>query len=172
MRPNKITFCDSLIFILFILSGKGNLVALPRIINRNFPGFGFIQLILNQFNKFLVSCCKSSKTSSKSLSRLCIVLSWAKLHMFVLSTKTKFKLINNLNNNEPQIDPCGRALIMSYKSLPEKFTFVCCFPFDKYLGKRFNPDLPMPQASNFANIYLFIYLFKVDKKHTIKYLLQ
>ena len=33
MRPNKITFCDSLILLLFILSMTGNLELLPRIIN-------------------------------------------------------------------------------------------------------------------------------------------
>ena len=73
---------------------------------------------------------QSSKTISKSLSHLYIVLSSAKLHMFVLSTKRK-RSLNKLNNNGPKIGPCGMPLIMSYQSLYEDFSFVRCFRFDK-----------------------------------------
>ena len=59
-----------------------------------------------------MSCCKSSKMISKTLSHLYIVLSSAKLHMFVLSRKRKRSLINKLNNSEPKIDPCGAPLII------------------------------------------------------------
>ena len=116
-RPSNITFCDSLILMLFLFSLTGNLEPLPRIINWNFLGLGFIKLILNQFNKIFMSCCKSSKMISKTLSHLYIVLSSAKLHMFVLSRKRKRSLIDKLNNSRPKIDPCGMPLIMSYQSL-------------------------------------------------------
>ena len=54
------------------------------------------------------------QTISKSLSHLYIVLSSAKLHVFVLLTKRKKSMINKLNNNGPKKDPCGMLLIMTY----------------------------------------------------------
>ena len=131
VRPNNITFCDSLISILFIFSMTGNLQPLPRIINWSFLGLGYIELILNQFNKIFMSCYKSSKMISKTLSHLYILLSLAKLHRFVPSRKRKRSMINKLNNSEPKIDPCGTPLIMSYQLLHKEFTFVHCFRFDK-----------------------------------------
>ena len=77
-----------------------------------------------------MSCCKSSKTISKSLSHLYTVLSSGKLHMFVLSRKRKRSLVNKLSNNGPEIDPSGTPL-MAYQSLYEEFTLVRCFRFDK-----------------------------------------
>ena len=131
VRPNNITFCDSLISMLFIFSMTGNLQPLPRIINWSFLGLGYIELILNQFNKIFMSCYKSSKMISKTLSHLYILLSLAKLHRFVPSRKRKRSMINKLNNSEPKIDPCGTPLIMSYQLLHKEFTFVHCFRFDK-----------------------------------------
>ena len=131
VRPNNITFCDSLISMLFIFSVTGNLKPLPRIINWSFLGLGYIELILNQFNKIFMSCYKSSKMISKTLSHLYILLSLAKLHRFVPSRKRKRSMINKLNNSEPKIDPCGTPLIMSYQLLHKEFTFVHCFRFDK-----------------------------------------
>ena len=70
-----------------------------------------MELILNQFNRIFMSCCKSSKMISKTLSHLYIVLLSAKLHTSVLSRKRKRSLINKLNNSRPEIDPCGTVLI-------------------------------------------------------------
>ena len=135
MRPNKITFCDSLNLMIFILSMTGNLEALPRIINWNVLGLGFIELILNQFNKFFMSCCNSSKTISKSLSHLYSVLSTAKLHMFVVSTKRKRSMINKLNSNGPKIDPCGMYLIMSTNHYTKSLLLCTVFNLKSSLVK-------------------------------------
>ena len=105
----------------------GNLGPLPTIFNWKYLRFGFIELILNQFDKIFVSCCKSSKIISKSLSHLYIELSSAKLHMFALWTKRKRLLINALNNTGTKVDPCG---------IYEEFTF--------------NLDLLIPWVSSFA----------------------
>ena len=83
----------------------------------------------------------SSKTISKSLLHLYILLLSAKLQVFVLSAKGKRSLINKLNKCGPRIDPCSTPLIVSYQSIYQKFTFVRCFRFDKDLSKRFNPNL-------------------------------
>ena len=48
---------------------------------------------------------------SKSLSHLYILLSSAKLHVFVLSRKRKRSLINRLNSSEPKIDPCDPRVL-------------------------------------------------------------
>ena len=131
VRPNNITFCDSLISMLFIFSMTGNLQPLQRIINWSFLGLGYIELILNQFNKIFMSSYKSPKMISKTLSHLYILLSSAELHRFVPSRKRKRSMVNKLNNSEPKIDPCGTPLIMSYQLLHKEFTFVHCFRFDK-----------------------------------------
>ena len=81
-----------------------------------FLGLGFIELILNQFNRIFMPCFKSSKMISKTLSYLHIVLPSAKLHMFVRSRKSKRSLLNKFNNSGPKIDPCSTPLIMSYQS--------------------------------------------------------
>ena len=78
-----------------------------------------------------MSCCKSSKMISKTLSDLYIELPSAKLHMFVLPRKRKRSLINKSNNSGLKIDHCGMLLIISFQSLYEEFTFVRCFRFDK-----------------------------------------
>ena len=49
--------------------------------------------------------------------QLYIVLSSAKLHIFVLSIKRKRSLINKLKNNGAKIEPCGAPLTISYHSL-------------------------------------------------------
>ena len=49
--------------------------------------------------------------------QLYIVLTSAKLHIFVLSIKKKGSLINKLKNNGPKIEPCGTPLTISYQSL-------------------------------------------------------
>ena len=49
--------------------------------------------------------------------QLYIVLSSAKLHIFVLSIKRKRSLINKLKNNVPKIEPWGTPLTISYHSL-------------------------------------------------------
>ena len=74
-----------------------------------------------------MSCCKSSKMISKTLSQLYIVLPSAKLYMFIMSRKRKRSLINKWNKSGPKLDPCGTPLIISYQSLYEEFTFARCF---------------------------------------------
>ena len=60
-----------------------------------------------------------------------MVLSSAKLQIFVFSIKRKRSLINMLNNNGPKIEPCGTPLIISYQSLYEEPIFVLCFRCDR-----------------------------------------
>ena len=59
-----------------------------------------------------------------------MVLSSAKLQMFVLSIKRKESSINGLNNNGLKIDPCVTLLTISYH---EEFIFVRCLRFDSYV---------------------------------------
>ena len=60
-----------------------------------------------------------------------MVLSSAKLQVFVFSIKRKKSLINMLNNNGPKIEPCGTTLTISYQSLYEEPIFVVCFRCDR-----------------------------------------
>ena len=53
-----------------------------------------------------------------------MVLSLAKLQIFVFSIKRNRSLINMLNNNGPKIELCGTPLIISYQSLYEEPIFV------------------------------------------------
>ena len=56
-----------------------------------------------------------------------MVLSSAKLQIFVFSIKRKRSLINMLNNNGSNIKPCGTPQTISYQSLYEKPTCVLYF---------------------------------------------
>ena len=60
-----------------------------------------------------------------------MVLSSAKLQIFVFSIKRKRSLINMFNNNGPKIQPCGTPLTISYQSLYEEPIFVLCFRCDR-----------------------------------------
>ena len=60
-----------------------------------------------------------------------MVLSSAKLQIFVFSIKRKRSLINMLNNNGPRTEPCGTPLTISYQSLYEEPIFVLCFRCDR-----------------------------------------
>ena len=117
VRPSKTTFEDSLIFILLMFSMIDCLVLLPRTINWNFFGLGFIEFTLNHFNIFCISNFRSFKIVCRLILQLYIVLSSAKLHIFVLSIKRRRSLINKLKNNGPKIEPCGTPLTISYQSL-------------------------------------------------------
>ena len=59
-----------------------------------------------------------------------MILSSAKLQIFVFSIKRKRSLINMLNNNGSKIEPCGTPLTISYQSLYEELIFVLCFRCD------------------------------------------
>ena len=59
-----------------------------------------------------------------------MILSSAKLQIFVFSIKRKRSLINMLNNNGSKIEPCGTPLTISYQSLYEESIFVLCFRCD------------------------------------------
>ena len=59
-----------------------------------------------------------------------MILSSAKLQIFVFSIKRKRSLINMLNNNGSKIEPCGTPLTISYQSLYEEPIFVLCFRCD------------------------------------------
>ena len=83
------------------------LVLLPRIINWNLFGLGFIEFALNHFSIFYISYFRSFKIVCRLILQLCIALSSAKLHIFVLSIKSKTSLINKLKNNGPKIEICG-----------------------------------------------------------------
>ena len=66
-----------------------------------------------------------------------MVLSSAKLQIFVFSMKRKRSLIirslnkRSLNNNRSKIEPCGTPLTISYQSLYEEPIFVLCFRCDR-----------------------------------------
>ena len=53
-----------------------------------------------------------------------MVLSSAKLEMFVLSIKTERSLINKLNKNGPIIDLCGTPLTISYQYTKNLFLYA------------------------------------------------
>ena len=106
VRPNKTTLEDSLMFTLLIFSMIDCLVLFPRIINWNFFGLSFTEFTLNHFNIFCISYFRSFKIVCRLMLQLYIVLSSAKLHIFVLSIKRKRSLINKLKNNGPIIEPC------------------------------------------------------------------
>ena len=60
-----------------------------------------------------------------------MVLSSAKLQIFVFSMKRKRSLINMLNNKGPKFEPCGTPLTISYQSLYEEPIFVLYFRCDR-----------------------------------------
>ena len=93
------------------------LVLLSRIINWNFFGLGFLEFTLNHFNIFYISYFRSIKIVGRLILQLYIVLSSAKLHIFVLPIKRKSSLINKLKNSGPKIEPCGTPLTISYQLL-------------------------------------------------------
>ena len=95
-----------------MILGESKVLLNERMMLGEFNILPFWFLILNQLKKIIMSCCKSSKTTSNSVSHLHIVLSSAKLQMFVLSTKRKRSLINKLHNNRFKIDPCSMPLIV------------------------------------------------------------
>ena len=98
--------------------GESKVLLNERMMLGEFNILPFWFLILNQLKKIIMSCCKSSKTTSNSVSHLHIVLSSAKLQMFVLSTKRKRSLINKLHNNRFKIDPCSMPLIVIPITIP------------------------------------------------------
>ena len=90
------------LFMLLMFSMIDCLVLLPRTINWNFFGLGFIEFTLNHFSIFCVSNFTSFKIVCRLILQLYIVLSSAKLHILVLSIKRKKRsLINKLKNNGP-----------------------------------------------------------------------
>ena len=131
MRPSKTNFRDSSTFIWFILRMIGCLGVLPRIINWSFFGLAFVEFILNHLTKVIMPYLRSSKIVFRSFWQLYMVLSSAKLQMFVLSIKRKRSLINKLSNNGSKIDSSGTPLTISYHSLYEEFFFVRCLRLDK-----------------------------------------
>ena len=52
-----------------------------------------------------------------------MVLSSAKLQIFVFSIKIKRSLINMLNNNGPKIEPCGTPLFHTNHYMKSLFLF-------------------------------------------------
>ena len=89
LRPSKTTLEDFLIFILLISSMIDYPVLSTKIINWNFFGLGFIEVTLNHFNIFCITFLFFCKIVCRLILQLYIVLSSAKLHIFVLSTKKK-----------------------------------------------------------------------------------
>ena len=124
MRPSRTTFWDLSTFIWFILSMIGCLGVLPRIINWNFFGLTFIEFSLNHLNKVTISYLRSSKIIFRSFWELYMVLSSAKLEMFVLSIKRERSLINKLNKNGPIIDLCGTPLTISHQYTKNLFLYA------------------------------------------------
>ena len=87
----------------------------------------FEEFNLNHFNMFLTVHIKSSLILGRSSPHGYIVLSSAKLQGSDFSTKNKISLMNILNNNGPNIEPCGIPRKISDRLLYEKPTLVLYF---------------------------------------------
>ena len=86
---------------------------LPRLINWNFFGLGFIEFTLNCFNMLFISYFRFFKIVFRLVLQLFIVLSSAKSHIFFLSIKSERSSINKLKNNGHEIELCGTPLTIS-----------------------------------------------------------
>ena len=76
---------------------------------------------------FFVVHIKSSLVLRRSFPHEYIVLSSAKLQISDFSTKNKILLMNILNNNRPNIEPCFISQQISDHLLYEVPTLVLCF---------------------------------------------
>ena len=76
---------------------------------------------------FFILHIKYSLILGKSFPHVYIVLSSAKLQISDFSTKNKISLINILNNNGPNVEPCDTPRQISDHLLYEEPTLVLCF---------------------------------------------
>ena len=74
--------------------------------NRNFPGLSFQEFELKHFDMLLIVHTKFFLVLGRSFLHEYILLSSAKLQISDFSAKNKISLMNMLNNNGPNSEPC------------------------------------------------------------------
>ena len=121
LTPSNVTSAELSILFLPIFKTKESSSFVPRTIN--FPGFAFIEFLMNQVKTLFRSVSRFPNTISNSLLELYKVLLSAKLRTSDnVITKNK-SFVNVLKSKGPKIEPWGTRLIISYQKLYEEPIF-------------------------------------------------
>ena len=150
LTPSNVTSAELSILFLPIFKTKESSSFVPRTINWNFPGFAFIEFLLNQVKTLFRSVSRFPNTISNSLLELYKVLLSAKLRTSD-NVITKNKLfINVLKSKGPKIEPWGTRLIISYQKLYEEPIFF------SLLTARGNQESMTVLSYQFHNIPIWL----------------
>ena len=103
--PSNSTSSDSLTVIDLFFRLYFKRFFYPSIKNWNFPALALIELILNQWRRFLTSCSRLLRIKERLLPWEYKVLSSAKLQMSDFSATRKMSLRKILKSKGPNIEP-------------------------------------------------------------------